>query len=95
MLGFRGTEGVVDDQVLGSTNHLIDSSESKLGHDASELFDDVVEEVDDLFGLTSEFGTESRVLGSNTDGTSVSDIRKRLNIDLLVTSLHHDTTHSN
>ena len=75
---------LVHDQSIRSTHHLVDGSETKLGHDLSKLFDDIVEEVDDLFWLTGELGSQSWILGGDTDGASV-----------LVTRLHHDATHSN
>lgn len=82
MSGLGSSERLVDMEEIGTTNHFVDGSETKLGHDTSEFLNNIVEEIDDLFGLTSEFGSQSRVLSGNTDRASV-----------LVTSLHHDTTH--
>ena len=65
------SERFVDAKLVGSTNHLVDGSETEFGHDGSQFFDDVVEEVDDLLGLTGELGSESGVLGSDTDRAGV------------------------
>ena len=69
--GLCGAQFLSHAKLLGTTNHLIDGAETKLGHDCTELVGDVVEEVDDVLGCTSELLPELRVLGGNTDRASV------------------------
>ncbi len=98
MLSFGCPQDLIDYEHLGSTDHLVNGPESQLGHDLSKLLDDVVEEVDNLFGLTSELGAKSGILSGDTNGASVP-AKVSLNSirgfqDSLVASLHHDTAHS-
>jgi len=84
VLGLCIPERVVDLEVLGMANHLVDSPEAKLGHDASKLLGDVVEEVNDLLGLASELGSQLWVLRGDSDGAGVE-----------VALPHHDASHRN
>jgi hypothetical protein len=65
------------------TNHLVDGSETELGHDGSELVGNIVEEVDDVLGSSSELLAKLRILGSDTNRASVQ-----------MALAHEDTAHS-
>ncbi|CAF3597842.1 unnamed protein product [Fusarium graminearum] len=69
---------------LYMSNHLIDGTEAKLGHNGSKLVGDIVEEVDDMLGGASELLSELRVLSSDTNGAGVQ-----------VTLSHKDAAHGN
>ncbi|TFA98676.1 hypothetical protein CCMA1212_009587 [Trichoderma ghanense] len=67
---------------LNTANHLVDGSETKLGHDGSKLVGDVVEEVDDVLRSTGKLLAELGVLGSDTHGAGVQ-----------MAFAHHDAAH--
>jgi hypothetical protein len=56
---------------LSTANHLIDTADTKLGHDSPHLVGNVVEEVDDMLRCAIELLPELGVLSSNTDRTGV------------------------
>jgi len=56
---------------LDMAHHLVDRAETKLGHDGTELVGDIIEEVDDVLGRTSELLPELRILSGDTDRASV------------------------
>ncbi|KAH3660385.1 hypothetical protein OGAPHI_006971 [Ogataea philodendri] len=66
-----GSQIISNVKLFGSTNHLVDGSETKLGHDSSQLVRNVVEEVDNVLRSSLELFSQNRVLSSNTDWTSV------------------------
>ena len=69
--GLRRATLLVNLQHVGATNHLVDGTEAELGHDSTEIFREVVEEVDHLLGLAGKLGAKLRVLGGDTDRASV------------------------
>jgi hypothetical protein len=56
---------------LSTTNHLIDSTNTKLSHDSTHLVGDVVEEVDHVLRGTLKLLPKLRVLGRDTDRAGV------------------------
>jgi hypothetical protein len=56
---------------LSTTNHLIDSTNTKFGHDGTHLVGDVVEEVDHVLRGTLKLFPKLRVLGRDTDRACV------------------------
>jgi len=67
---------------VGAAHHLVDGAEAELGHDAAQLFGDVVEEVDDVLGLSRELGAKRRVLGGDADraGVEVAPAERELSV---------------
>jgi hypothetical protein len=56
---------------LSTTNHLIDSTNTKLGHDGTHLVGDIVEEVDHVLWGALELLPKLRILGRDTDWAGV------------------------
>ena len=71
VLSLVGTEVLAYSQALCVANHFIDSSETKLCHDSSQLVRNVIKEVDDVLWCSLELLAELRVLGSDTNGTGI------------------------
>jgi hypothetical protein len=67
MLRLLCPQVVADSQAFNATNHLVDSSESQLSHDGSQLIGHIVEEVDDVLRSSLELLAQLWVLSSNTD----------------------------
>ena len=101
VLGLGVPEIIADLEQLSVADHLVDSSEAKLGHDGTELVGDVVEEVDDVLRSTIELLAKLRILGSDTNRACVQmasiqiSMRFSIMFDLLACNLlsHHDTAH--
>jgi hypothetical protein len=69
MFSLLGRLDVIPDlQQLSTSNHLVDSTNTKLGHNGTELIGDVVEEVDNMLGSPLELFAQLRVLCSDSDG---------------------------
>jgi hypothetical protein len=71
VLGLSIAEVVTNAQNLSTANHLVNGTETKLGHDSTKLVGDVVEEVDNVLRGTLELASQLGVLGGNTDRASV------------------------
>lgn len=71
MSGLRCAEFFVDLEHVRPTNHLVDGTESEFSHVATKLLSEIIEEIDDLFRLTREFGTKLWILSSDTDRASI------------------------
>lgn len=74
--GLVGAQILANLEDLSTTDHLVHGAEAKLGHDGTELVGNIVEEVDDVLGSTSELLAKLRILGGDTDRASV--LMKRL-----------------
>ena len=71
-LGRLGVEqSLVDAEKVGTANHLVDGTDTKLGHNRSELLRKVVEEVYDMLWLSRELLTQFRILRSDTHWTRI------------------------
>jgi hypothetical protein len=53
------------------TNHFIDGSEPKLGHDSTKLVRNVIEEINDMLWGALELLAELGILSGDTDRASV------------------------
>jgi len=71
VLGLSVAQVITDTQDFGAADHLVDGTETKLGHNGTELVGDVVEEVDNVLGSTLELASQLGVLGSDTDRAGV------------------------
>jgi hypothetical protein len=60
-------EVIANLEKLSTTDHLIDGTDSQLGHDSPQLIGDVVEEIDHVFRLALKLLAKLRILGSYTD----------------------------
>jgi hypothetical protein len=56
---------------LSTTNHLINSTNTKPGHDGTHLVGDIVKEVDNVLRRTLELFPELRILGRDTDWAGI------------------------
>jgi hypothetical protein len=50
------SEGLIDFELVRTSDHLVDGAEAQLSHNFAKPFGDVIEEVDNLGGLTSKLG---------------------------------------
>ena len=94
VLGVRSF--LLDLEHVGTADHLVDRPEAELSHVLTEVFGDVVEEIDDLFGLAGELRAQLGILGSDTNGAGV-DYEVRLATQRLIgviQSTHDDTSSS-
>ena len=66
-----GPKVVAHSQDLYMADHLVDRSETELGHDRTKLVGDVVKKVDDMLWRASELLSQLGVLSGDADGTSV------------------------
>mmetsp|Transcript_53181 Transcript_53181/g.94974 ORF Transcript_53181/g.94974 Transcript_53181/m.94974 type:complete len:304 (-) Transcript_53181:1972-2883(-) len=83
-LGLVGSNGVLGDQQVGATSHLLHSVEAHLRHVGTDLLSHHEEVVDNMLRCTIKLFTEDRILGSNTNWAGVQ-----------VALAHHGATHSN
>ena len=51
-------DGLAGIQQIDPTHHLADGSESKTGHDPSEIFGDKIHQVDHMFGFAGKFAAQ-------------------------------------
>lgn len=82
--GLGSSQRLVDFEEVRSSNHLLDRSQPELGHDLSQFIGNVEAEIDDVLGLTSEFGSQFWRLSCDTDRAGSE-----------VALSHHDTSERN
>src|SRR6185436_11528870 len=73
-------DATLDVQQLGPTDQIIEFADTQLGHQLAHFLGDEEEEVDDMFGLTTEFPAQHGILCGNTDRTRIQ-----------MAFTHHDT----
>lgn len=71
VLLLRRPDVVSDLQELSTSDHLINGTETKLGHNSTEFIGHVVEEVDNMLRSPLELLPELWILGSNTNWASI------------------------
>ena len=69
--GFPVFDAFAHIEQIGTTNHIVEFTNTQLRHDLADFFGDEEEVIHDVFGLAGEFLTQIGVLGSDTDGASV------------------------
>lgn len=71
MGSFGSLKRIIDSEYVGMIDYFVDGLEIKFGYNLLKFFNNIVEEVDDLFGLVGKFGLESWVLGGDINRISV------------------------
>jgi hypothetical protein len=71
VLRFWRAKIITDAEDLRTSNHLINSPESKFGHDGAQLVCNVIKEVDYVFRGPLELLPQLGILGGDTDGTGI------------------------
>ena len=68
---FGRSQILTDLEDLNMTDHLINSPETKLGHDGAELVSNVIKEVDYVLRGAGKLLAELRILSGNTDRAGI------------------------
>ena len=58
-VGFGMVRNMLLPKAFGASHHFVDGTETQIGHNAPYFRSDGVEEVDNIFRLALEFGTQS------------------------------------
>ena len=82
MSRLRSTKLIVHLEHIGPSNHLVDRAEAQLGHIPTELFGEVVEEVNDVLGLSSKLRAKLRVLRGDTNRAGINYKKRKVKSEI-------------